>query len=183
VERARRDGKFRGPVIGPIGASLKVAPGKEEFAEIAETALGRVLDKFIVTNDADSKLLRQIRETARCQQECGVYRVAVSARYNIPPPPSGDGLETVASVLTIDDDIVFNCLVDNAVGTCAGFSMKDLHVLIAIYSYRALIKRSWVEARSKLSVHYYLRKRTGRTPFEEKSRRCISFPKAIVGLW
>lgn len=115
MEQARRQGKFRGPVFGPIGASLKIVPGKEDFAEIAETALGGVLDKFIVTNDVDSKLMRQIRESARCQQDCGVFKVAIAARYNIPNPPNVEGIETVASVLTIEDDIVFNCLVDNSV--------------------------------------------------------------------
>lgn len=102
-------------MFGPIGASLKIVPGKEDFAEIAELALGGVLDKFIVTNDADSKTLRQIRQAAGCQQDCGVFRVAESARYNIPPPPPVDGIETVASVLSIEDDIIFNCLVDTAV--------------------------------------------------------------------
>ena len=32
-------------------------------------------------------------------------------RYNIPAPP-GNGIETVASVLHVADDLVFNCLVD-----------------------------------------------------------------------
>jgi hypothetical protein len=94
---------------------LKLVAGKEEFAAIAECALGGVLDKFIVTNDVDSKLMRQIRETARCQQDCGVFKVAIATRYNIPCLATGDGIETVASVLSIEDDVVFNCLVDNSV--------------------------------------------------------------------
>lgn len=94
---------------------MKIIAGKEEFAEIAEHALGSALDKFVVTNDADSKVMRQIRQTAGCQQDCGVFRVSQSPRYKIPPPPAEDGMETVASVLAIEDDIIFNCLVDNMV--------------------------------------------------------------------
>lgn len=35
------------------------------------------------------------------------------ARFNVPEPPV-DGIETVASVLIVSNDLVFNCLVDNA---------------------------------------------------------------------
>ena len=37
----------------------------------------------------------------------------MSPRFDIPAPPA-EGIETVASVLSITNDIVFNCLVDNA---------------------------------------------------------------------
>jgi chromosome segregation ATPase len=112
VDRLTRQNKFRGPVVGPIGAYLKIAPGKEQFATIAELALGSGnLDRFIVTNDQDRKTFQQIRKDAGCNSDCGVFQVKQSARYNIPGPPA-PGIETVASVLNISDDLVFNCLVD-----------------------------------------------------------------------
>jgi hypothetical protein len=115
VENAKRQGKFRGPVAGPIGAYIKVAPGKEVFAELAESALGPgILDRFIVTNDADRRLFQNIRKQAHCQMDCGVFQQHVTPRYTIPSPPNVKGIETVASVLTIQDDLVFNTLVDNA---------------------------------------------------------------------
>jgi chromosome segregation ATPase len=102
-------------VAGPIGAYIKVAPGKEVFAELAESALGPgLLDRFIVTNDADRRLFQNIRKQAHCQMDCGVFQQHVTPRYNIPAPPDVEGIETVASVLTIQDDLVFNALVDNA---------------------------------------------------------------------
>ena len=108
-----RQNKFRGPVVGPIGAYLKIAPGKEQFAAIAELALGHGnLDRFIVTNDQDRKTFQQVRKDAGCQSDCGVFQLKQSARYNIPGPPA-PGIETVASVLNISDDLVFNCLVDS----------------------------------------------------------------------
>jgi DNA repair exonuclease SbcCD ATPase subunit len=100
-------------VIGPIGAFIKIAEGKENFAPLAELALGSgTLDRFIVTNDHDRKLCQSLRQEARCGKTCGLYQVKVSPRFNVPPPPADTGIETIASVLNITNDIVFNCLVD-----------------------------------------------------------------------
>lgn len=102
-------------MAGPIGAYIKVAPGKEAFGELAEVALGGgLLDRWIVTNDADRQVFQNIRQLAHCQMDCGVFQQHITPRYNIPAPPNVEGIETVASVLTIQDDLVFNALVDNA---------------------------------------------------------------------
>lgn len=101
-------------MVGPIGSFIKIAPGKEEFAGIAEFAIGNgTLDRFIVTNDQDRKMMQDIRKSVGCRQDCGIFQVHASARFNVPGPPA-DGIETVASVLSIPNDLVFNCLVDNA---------------------------------------------------------------------
>lgn len=113
VDNIVQQRRFKGPVLGPVGAYVKVVPGKEDFASIAELAIGNgALDRFIVTNDHDRKLFQNIRKQAGCQQECGVFQVSPHARYNVPAPPA-EGVETVASVLSVTDDLVFNCLVDN----------------------------------------------------------------------
>jgi chromosome segregation ATPase len=109
VVALQKQGKFKGPVVGPIAKYMKVAPGKEAFAKVAELAMGRVLDKFIVTTDEDRKLLQNIRDEYGCQQDCGTYQVHIHARYNIPPPPAA-GIETVASVFAVSNDLVFNVL-------------------------------------------------------------------------
>jgi chromosome segregation ATPase len=110
----RHKQQFQGPVVGPIGAHVKIAPGKENFAQIAEKAMGgsTALDRFIVTTDHDRKIFQKIRKEAGCQQDCGVYQCKPSRRYNVPAPPV-DGIDTVASALNVSDDLVFNCLVDN----------------------------------------------------------------------
>lgn len=67
VERAKRQEKFRGEVVGPIGHYLKVRPGKEKFATIAAKAIGYSLfDRFVVTNNEDRQALNQIRIKAGC---------------------------------------------------------------------------------------------------------------------
>ncbi|KAL3906961.1 MAG: hypothetical protein SGILL_009066, partial [Bacillariaceae sp.] len=115
VDQATKRGKFSGPVLGPIGFYCKIQPGKERFAGMAEHALGNgMLDRFIVCNDHDRKLLQQIRRKAGCQSDCGIIQQGQHARYRIPDPPPIEGIETVASVISVQNDLVFNCLVDNA---------------------------------------------------------------------
>ncbi|CAB9514637.1 of chromosomes protein 6 [Seminavis robusta] len=112
VDQHTRNGKFRGQVIGPIGAYLKLAPGKEKYGQLAEFCIGQnSMDRFIVTDQRDVKLVDSIRRQVGCQRDCGVFKVKSSPRYVVPPPPS-DQVETVASVLIVENDIVFNCLVD-----------------------------------------------------------------------
>jgi len=110
VANATRQKKFQGPVVGPIFSFVKVAPGKEQYASVAEHALGiGVLDRFIVTNDHDNKVMRQIRHQAGCTQDCGIFQISprsTNRRFNIPEAPPIDGIETVASVLAIENDIV-----------------------------------------------------------------------------
>jgi chromosome segregation ATPase len=87
----------------------------DEFAAAAEFSIGyNTLDRFIVTNDHDASQLRQIRKQAGCGQDCGIFQIDPSPRYNIPGPLDFDGIERVSNVFTIENDIVFNCLIDNA---------------------------------------------------------------------
>jgi len=114
VEQMHKARKFRGPVAGPIGIHIKIAEGKEKFAMVAENAIGSgILDRFIVTNDQDRATLLKIRQELGCSRECGIFQTHLGERFQVPPPPVA-GVETIASVLHIEDDLVFNCLVDNA---------------------------------------------------------------------
>lgn len=109
IEKTKREKKFRGPVLGPIGKHIKVVPGKEKYAAIAELAVGRGnLDRFIVTNDHDRRLVQSIRDKIGCQKDCNIFQVKDTGRYNVPPPPAG--VENVCTVFAISEDLVFNCL-------------------------------------------------------------------------
>ena len=86
----------------------------DEFAAVAEFSIGyNTLDRFIVTNDHDASQLRKIRKQANCGQDCGIFQIDPSPRYNIPGPLGFDGIARVSNVFTIENDIVFNCLIDN----------------------------------------------------------------------
>ena len=114
MEKFQSQGKWQGPVIGPIGAYIKIAPDKQKYAPLAELALGPILDRFIVTNPHDRQLFMKLRAEVGCHRECNAYQSdpkAISQRYPVPPPPV-DGIETVASCLSIENTLVFNTLVD-----------------------------------------------------------------------
>jgi structural maintenance of chromosomes protein 6 len=58
----------------------------------------------------------KLRSEIGCVRECNAYQSdpkAVHQRYSVPLPPV-DGVETVASCLTIENTLVFNTLVDQA---------------------------------------------------------------------
>ena len=75
IDEAKRRRQFQGSVIGPIGVHIKIKPGEEKFAGIAELALGSAnLGRFIVSNDQDRSILMRFRQELRCNaRECGVF--------------------------------------------------------------------------------------------------------------
>jgi len=103
----RRRNEFRGPVVGPIGSYLKIQPGKEEYAPLAELHIGSgMLDRFIVTNGHDRRIVQSIRDKYRCHNDCGIFQMSPSqGRFSVPPSPV-TGIETVATVLRVEDDLV-----------------------------------------------------------------------------
>ena len=154
MEEARRKRRFKGEVLGPIGAFLKMAPGKEKYADLAELAIGNgTLDRYIVTNNHDRKEFESMRKQLKCFRECGIYQVTASRRFNIPPPPADD-IETVASVLVISNDVVFNCLVDHA-----RIDQRALAPNKAISEERLLISQNGrYEIRGNINEVYFLPK-------------------------
>ena len=75
IDEAKRRRQFQGSVVGPIGVHIKIKPGEEKYAGIAELALGGAssLGRFIVSNDEDRALLMRFRRELGCStRECGV---------------------------------------------------------------------------------------------------------------
>ena len=77
IDEGKRRRQFQGQVIGPIGLHVKIKPGEEQFAGIAELALGSAnLGRFIVTEDADRATLMRFRRELGCNtRECNVYQI------------------------------------------------------------------------------------------------------------
>jgi len=104
-------------VIGPVGKYIKVVQGKEKYAKLAELAIGPPgsLDKFVVTNQDDLKLIQRLRKEVGCgARDCNVSRIsekAVRSKYATPAPPPG--VETVTSVLSSDNAMAWNFLIDS----------------------------------------------------------------------
>ena len=117
VQKAERAKKFQGPVAGPVGMYVKIVNGKENYAKIAESAIGPgALDRFIVTNQSDLQLMNKLRREVGCgPRDCPLYRISPKStkqKYNVPEPPPG--VETITSVLNVENAMAFNFLVDHA---------------------------------------------------------------------
>lgn len=117
VQKAERAKKFQGPVAGPVGMYVKIVSGKEKYAKIAESAIGPgALDRFIVTNQSDLQLMNRLRREVGCgPRDCPLYRISPKStkqKYNVPEPPPG--VETITSVLNVENAMAFNFLVDHA---------------------------------------------------------------------
>ncbi|KAL3792589.1 hypothetical protein HJC23_005559 [Cyclotella cryptica] len=116
VQKAIKSKQFKGPVAGPVGMYLKIQNGKEKYAKIAEVAIGPGhLDRFIVTDKYDMELMKKFRKNIGCSpRDCSIYQIhprATKEKYSTPAPP--EGVETVTSVLSIENVMAFNYLVDN----------------------------------------------------------------------
>lgn len=146
VQRATNAKKFQGPIAGPVGMYVKIVHGKETYAKIAEAAIGPgALDRFIVTNQADLQLMNKLRRDVGCgPRDCPLYRISPKAtkqKYNVPESPPG--VETVTSVLNVENAMAFNFLVDHAnIDTSALADSKES-------SERALLVR---ESNGKCSI-------------------------------
>ena len=96
---------------------MKIVNGKEMYAKIAESAIGPgALDRFIVTNQSDLQLMNKLRREVGCgPRDCPLYRISPNStkqKYNVPEPPPG--VETITSVLNVENAMAFNFLVDHA---------------------------------------------------------------------
>eukprot|EP00571_Detonula_confervacea_P004119 CAMPEP_0172311834 /NCGR_PEP_ID=MMETSP1058-20130122/15802_1 /TAXON_ID=83371 /ORGANISM="Detonula confervacea, Strain CCMP 353" /LENGTH=1228 /DNA_ID=CAMNT_0013025129 /DNA_START=30 /DNA_END=3716 /DNA_ORIENTATION=+ len=115
VQKAAKANKFKGPIAGPVGMYVKVVNGKEDYAKLAESAIGGgALERFIVTNHEDLQLMNKLRRDMGCgPRDCPLYRISPKStkqKYDVPAPPPG--VETVTSVLNVENAMAFNFLVD-----------------------------------------------------------------------
>ncbi|KAG6528203.1 hypothetical protein ZIOFF_010354 [Zingiber officinale] len=108
----RHHTKFKSSPIGPIGAHVKLE-NSDVWALAVDSAIGKLLDAFIVTNHKDSLLLRDCSREANYRNiQIIIYDFSVP-RLHIPK----DNLPrthhpTTLSLLQIENPIVFNVLVD-----------------------------------------------------------------------
>mmetsp|Transcript_19681 Transcript_19681/g.29891 ORF Transcript_19681/g.29891 Transcript_19681/m.29891 type:complete len:1263 (-) Transcript_19681:430-4218(-) len=124
VQRHLRE--FEAPPIGPIGACLKLANAQDTKWIPALSASLTGLGRWIVTNQKDRSLLNSIARQANCDIQIIVQKAR--PRYQIHDlcaHHQGRIDTTVTSILNIENDLVFNALVDNNnIDTIAFFSTK-----------------------------------------------------------
>ena len=124
VRKAARS--FAAPPVGPVGSRVKLAAAEHKrWAAPLDKVVGKHLGSWIVTNKDDREVLVRIARKLRCDTKVTVVVQKPRPRHAV-RAPQGDGLVTVHSLLTVDDDQCFNLLVDLAKieSTCV-FPNKD----------------------------------------------------------
>jgi len=104
---------FHGPVIGPLGVHVALREGCDHLSFAIERAIERHLSSFIVTNMDDQQRLKQLIDETFGNRP-GSPRIIIQV-----PEPRFDkeircipNITTVLSAINIDNDMVFNCLVN-----------------------------------------------------------------------
>ncbi|CAM6106305.1 unnamed protein product [Calypogeia fissa] len=103
--------RFTKPPLGPIGAHVRLHNG--DWSTAVEVAVGRLLNDFVVTNQKDTLLLRDIGNRVGFRQ-LGI----ITASFDRPPiiPTANDlpdeSLLTVLSALHSDIPTITNVLID-----------------------------------------------------------------------
>lgn len=114
---------FHGRVIGPIGAHVKLTSEAAQTgcAMAVERIIGNKLAHFLVQDSHDLAMLKDlIRSTcygpdawaAKAMDVSTCYKSGGITRYNVDPMP--EGAVSIMSCLQIDDDDVFNYLVNGS---------------------------------------------------------------------
>ena len=104
--------RFRERPVGPIGMHVKVKDGHgRRWGKAVEKILGWMLKAFVVTNTEDQYTLKGILMRLNCAHFIKIVYQERRARYDI---PRLDGALTVNDVIAVDNDSVFNCLIDQS---------------------------------------------------------------------
>jgi hypothetical protein len=98
-------------VIGPLGVHIKMKDGLNRWGEALEKSLFKILSTFIVTNTDDQRALMKILNTLGCQQQHSVACQIQCPRYTV---PSIEGALSVCDAIIVDNDLIFNCIIDQA---------------------------------------------------------------------
>lgn len=102
--------RFRDQVRGPLAAMVKMKEGTERMAQGLEVAIGPNLSAFVVTNGDDQRSLSAILRRHNCHTSMTVYTMSARDRYALPAPD--EEFPTVADALVVEDDLIFNVLLD-----------------------------------------------------------------------
>ena len=115
IKQQTQAGKFKGKVIGPIGSFLKIKPNMSKWAGLTEVALGNnVMSAFVCERKEDVNLLVKLRQDSKIGgNQCNIFQQTPYARYKTKPlPVNSPEIQSPLTVLDVEDDLVFNFLVD-----------------------------------------------------------------------
>ena len=104
--------RFSGPVLGPVGVCVKIKDGYKDWSFALERTLFSMLKSFVVTTVQDRNTLYKIMRELGCHTFNSIILQHPCARYNVATTTLPEPFLTVLDALNIDEDMIFNCLVD-----------------------------------------------------------------------
>ncbi|KAK3677172.1 Structural maintenance of chromosomes protein 6 [Recurvomyces mirabilis] len=109
VKAVNQESRWRQKPVGPMGRHVKLL--KPQWSSQLEKTFGGVLESFIVTNAEDQKMFRDLARRVKC--DVPVYIGNAEPLDTSDKMPEDTSLDTILSVLTIDNDLVRNQLIIN----------------------------------------------------------------------
>ena len=107
VRAINSETRWRSKPVGPVGKHIKVL--KPEWTSVMERTFGGNLNAFVVENAEDQRMLRSILNRCRCDVPVNIGNAEPMDVTN--KLPDDRNLETILSILTIDNDLVRNQLI------------------------------------------------------------------------
>ncbi|KAK0611146.1 P-loop containing nucleoside triphosphate hydrolase protein [Immersiella caudata] len=102
--------RFRDKPIGPLGVHVKLL--KPQWSAILESTLGRTLNGFLVTNNDDSRLLRDMMKHIGIR-DCPVFLSRGRQQLDLRGKEPDESFETILRVLKFDNNLVRDQLILN----------------------------------------------------------------------
>lgn len=128
MQQVSRTSSFQGVVLGPIAAHVSIREGHQRYELAIERALGAIYRSFIVTNDQDREKLFQLMKRCDLRGVNIIQQTPYPAgRYPIRHPArESEEVLTVEKAIQVDDDLVYNVLVDHAYIESTALIQKEL---------------------------------------------------------
>jgi chromosome segregation ATPase len=110
LNQIRSSRNFKETVYGPIGLAVTIKEGFQKYSRAIERILGPALRSFVVSNMPDSNVLSRLQQECNVRGSVSTFVQNRSSRYNVPECDSE--MTSFLDAITINDDLVYNALVD-----------------------------------------------------------------------
>jgi chromosome segregation ATPase len=111
--RTIQQNRFSSKVFGPLGSYITVKDQYKNYSNAVEKVLYKILHTFVVDNLEDRNHLVNLIKSANLFSKFHVIYQPFRGRYQT-ATQSDPSLISIADILNVDEDIIFNVLVDQA---------------------------------------------------------------------
>jgi chromosome segregation ATPase len=110
LNQIRSSRNFEEAVSGPIGLAVTIKEGYQKYSRAIERVLGPALRSFVVSNMPDRNMVCELQQLHNVPATVPTIVQNQASRYNV--PESDSEMTSFLDAITINDDLVYNALVD-----------------------------------------------------------------------